>query len=161
LLAQLVSREERLARIQALREQAAGPGNAPVLKESSDASGRSREADAGETFDPAAALRQSLRKPAAGETQIQGTLARIDCDAKGITFVVRINERLLKLRTNSFSQVDLMSFSADAGGEVTCGLRKPENNVVVAYLPSTETHAKVDGVIRAVEFVPLDFKLKP
>lgn len=159
LLAQLVSIEEQLARIQAMRDQAAGSRNSPTLRESSDAS-ELRQADAIEKFDPAATLRESLRKPAAGETQTQGTLARIDCDAKGITFVVRINERLLKLRTDSFRQVDLMSFSEDAGGEVTCGVRKPENNVIVAYLPATETRAKVDGVIKSVEFVPVDFKLK-
>jgi predicted Zn-dependent protease len=159
LLAQLVSIEEQLARIQAMRDQAAGSRNSPTLRESSDAS-ELRQADAIEKFDPAATLRESLRKPAAGETQTQGTLARIDCDAKGITFVVRINERLLKLRTDSFRQVDLMSFSEDAGGEVTCGVRKPENNVIVAYLPATETRAKVDGVIKSVEFVPIDFKLK-
>jgi predicted Zn-dependent protease len=159
LLAQLVSVEEQLARIHAARdERAARSGNSPVLRESSDKSGPE---DVIEKFDPAAALRESLRKPAAGETQAQGMLARIDCDAKGITFVVRINERLLKLSTDSFRHVDLMSFSEDAGGEVTCGLRKPENNVIVAYVSSTDTRPKVDGVIKSVEFVPVDFKLKP
>jgi hypothetical protein len=157
LLSQLVSIEEQLAHIQAMRNGRTGSGNSPILRESSAANG---QADALETFDPATTLRDSLRKPAAGETQAQGILARIDCDAKGITFLVRINERVLKLRTDSFARVDLMSFSPDAGGEVTCGLRKPENNVIVAYVPATETHAKVDGVIRSVEFVPPDFKLK-
>jgi len=85
---------------------------------------------------------------------------RIDCDAKGITFTVRINDRLLKLKTDSFSHVHLMSFSEDAGREVTCGPRKPEDNVVVCYLPLTDPRARIDGTAKSFEFVPKDFKLK-
>ena len=54
-----------------------------------------------------------------------------------------------------------MSFSEDAGNEITCGLRKTQNNVVVAYVPLTDPRAKVDGVLKSLEFVPPDFKLKP
>jgi hypothetical protein len=54
-----------------------------------------------------------------------------------------------------------VTYSNDTRGEITCGPRKPENNVVVAYVPSTTPRPKVDGVIKSVEFVPRDFKLKP
>ena len=158
LLAQLVSAEAYRAREQALKEQPTLDSRKPSSLRESPAAGVS--ADAAEKFDPVAALREALRKPAAGETQTQGRLARIDCDAKGITFIVRINERLLKLGTDSFRSVDLMTFSEDAKGEVTCGLRKPENNVVVSYLPASNVRPKVDGTIKAIEFVPDDFKLK-
>lgn len=57
--------------------------------------------------------------------------------------------------------MDIFSFSEDAGSQVTCGLRKPENNVVVCYLPPADPRAKIDGVIKSIEFVPPDFKLKP
>ena len=158
LLAQLVSTEAYRARVKELKEQqVAETRRSPSLRES-PAAGVPPEAV--ETFDHAAVLREALRKPAAGETQTQGKLARIDCDAKGITFLVRINERLLKLKSDSFSYVYLMSFSEDAKGEITCGLRNPENNVVVSYLPSSNVRLKVDGVIKAIEFVPDDFKLK-
>jgi hypothetical protein len=86
---------------------------------------------------------------------------RIDCDGKSITFIVKINGRPFKLRTDSFQHMDIFSFSEDAGSQVTCGLRKPENNVVVCYLPPADQRAKIDGVIKSIEFVPPDFKLKP
>ena len=111
--------------------------------------------------DPNAILRDSLRKPAAGETQTQGVLLRIDCDPKAITFVVRIGDQLRKLTTDNFHHVALMTFTAEAGRQVTCGPRKPEDNVVVAYVPASDVRAKVDGVVKSVEFVPPDFKLKP
>jgi len=111
--------------------------------------------------DPNAILRDSLRKPAAGETQTQGVLLRIDCDQKAITFVVRIGDQLRKLTTDNFHHVELMTFTAEAGRQVTCGPRRPEDNVVVAYVPASDVRAKVDGVVKSVEFVPPDFKLKP
>ncbi|HEY6231656.1 MAG TPA: hypothetical protein VIW64_10350, partial [Pyrinomonadaceae bacterium] len=111
--------------------------------------------------DPNAILREALRKPAAGETQTQGALVRIDCDPKTITFVVRIGDQLRKLTTDNFRHVDLTTFTSEAGRQVTCGPRKPEDNVVVAYIPASEVRAKVDGVVKSVEFVPPDFRLKP
>jgi tetratricopeptide (TPR) repeat protein len=153
LLRQMDSIEEQLANIRAAR----GDGATSNSQDSSIANGETKAIE----IDPSAVLRESLRKPTAGVTQAQGKLARVDCDAKGITFVVRISERLLKLVTDSFEHVDLITFSADAGGQLTCGQRKPENNVVVSYLPATEPRPKIDGVLKSVEFVPQDFKLKP
>jgi predicted Zn-dependent protease len=159
MLAQLVALEAQVARIRKQREEhASAPhdGNAP-----GDSASEAFEVIIVNKDDPAAVLRESLRKPAAGEKQIQGTLTRIDCDAKGITFIVKIADRLLKLSTDSFQRVNIVTFSKDTRGEITCGPRKPESNVVVAYIPSTAPRSKVDGVIKSVEFVPRDFTLKP
>jgi tetratricopeptide (TPR) repeat protein len=155
LLTQLVAYEEQLERI---RQETSDARNPPTLRDSSTAS---EQTPALETYDPAEALRASLRKPSPGETQTQGNLIRIDCDAKSITFVVKVTDRLLKLKTDNFQNMQLTSFSEDAGGQITCGPRKPENNVVVAYVPTTDPRPKVDGVVKSVEFVPHDFKLKP
>ena len=110
---------------------------------------------------PDAMLRESLRKPAVGETQTQATLVRIDCHARGITFVVKIADRVRKLSTDSFSHMELVTFTSGSGAEVTCGPRKPEDNIVVAYVPTSDPRSKDDGVVKSVQFVPQDFKLKP
>jgi len=133
--------------------------------------------------DPSSYLQEVLRKPAAGETQLQTTLVRIDCAKKAITFVIKTGDRLLRLRTDSFDHVEITTYSPDVAGEITCGPRKPENMVVVCFVPSTDTKtsdtrtktgdtpakprlrgadtgAKPDGTIRSLEFVPKDFKLK-
>jgi Tfp pilus assembly protein PilF len=112
------------------------------------------------SLDPSSYMRDALRKPQTGETQVQGTLVRIDCVAKGITLVVRAGERLLKVTTRSFEQMDITSFTSDAGNEITCGPRKPENNVIVTYAPAA-ARAVTDGVAKSLEFVPKDFKLIP
>ena len=150
MLAQLVSVEEQFRAVKEAQAEDAR-GN-PTAGEFS--------ADTPAKYDPSAALRESLRSPAAGETQALGQLTRIDCDARGITFTVRISGRLLKLKTDNFAHVQIVTFSEDAQGEITCGPRKPENGVVVCYLPETSASAKSNGVIKSLEFVPPDFKLK-
>ena len=147
LLDQLKEREDQPARF---RESNATQSNI-VVEQTTDAPVK---------IDPSSYLREALRKPDAGETQVQGILERIDCDPKGVVFNVRIEGRVLKLRAASFDNVDLTSFSPDAGGEISCGQRKAESSVVVCYVASTDARIKVDGTLRSIEFVPKDFQLK-
>ncbi len=114
-----------------------------------------------EELDPAQLLRLALKQPQWGETQVQGTLVRIDCHDKGIMFVVKVADEVLRLRTAAFKHVYLRAFSSDAGRELTCGPRNPENNVVINYLRSAESPSNFIGVAKSVEFVPKDFKLSP
>ncbi len=110
--------------------------------------------------DPSYYLREVLRPPAAGETQLQGTLVEIQCDAKGLTFVVQTAAGVLRLRTSSFDDIELTTYDPSVKGEITCGARKPENTVIVCYLPNADKKVKADGVLKSIEFVPATFKLK-
>lgn len=110
-------------------------------------------------IDPLAYLAEALRKPREGEARVQGMLVAIECNAKGIFFVLRTAERLLKLHAGGFEQMDIRTFTRDVAGEITCGPRKPENPVVVTFLPANAGR-KVDGEATALEFVPKDFQLK-
>jgi FimV-like protein len=153
LLAQMATREEQLARY---RQSSDDARNRPVLREPVNAD---NQPDVQVNTDPSSYLREALRKPAAGEAQIQGVLVRIDCDGKGISFTVKVGDALLKLTAKSFEHIDITSFSPEAGNEITCGPRKLENNVVVVYTPETNARAKTNGVAVSMEFVPKDFKL--
>ncbi len=153
LLAQLASREEQRAGFRELRKD---PNNRPTLRETVNPDNRSEPEV---STDPSSYLREALRKPQPGETQVQGVLVRIDCDAKGLTFIVKVGDSLLRLTAKSFEHIDITSYSPDAGNEITCGPRKPENNVVMVYTPSTDARAKANGVGVSMEFVPKDFKL--
>ncbi len=155
LLASISTIQEQIERFRAARNQRDGDSaERPMLRESV------ATADTPETHDPMFYLREALRKPADGETQVEGMLVRIDCDAKGITFIVKVGDRLLKLKAESFEEMDITTFSPDVAGEITCGPRKPENIVVICYVPNTDARAKTDGTIRSLEFVPKEFKLK-
>lgn len=102
--------------------------------------------------DPSSYLREALRQPKAGETQVQGTLVRIECDPKGMVFVVQAGATLLRLRAAGVSDIELTTYDPSVRGNVSCGERKPANAVVIAY---------TNGILKSIEFVPADFKLKP
>lgn len=151
--------EQQLAEIRALKAaQFSESGKPSNAHETRDENG---QAVIVHEVNPQDILRESLRKPAAGETRIQATLVRIDCDAKGITFVVKADDRLRKLSVDSFHHMELTTFTEDAGRQITCGPRKPENNVVVSFVPTLDARSKTEGLLKAVEFVPADFRLKP
>jgi tetratricopeptide (TPR) repeat protein len=181
LLTQITSMEEQKARYEAM--------NTPISSKRESASSvginldKSEPNSAQTPSDQSSYLQEVLRKPAAGETQLQATLVRIDCEKKAITFAIKTGDRLLRLRTDSFDHVEITTYSPDVAGDITCGPRKPENMVVVCFVPSADTKgpdtrakpgdtpakprtraadagAKTDGTIRSLEFVPKDFKLK-
>jgi hypothetical protein len=110
--------------------------------------------------DPSSYLREVLRTPGAGETQLQATLVKIECEAKGIVFVVQTPNGLLRLRTDKFEDIELTTYDPKVSGDITCGDTKLNNLVVVCYLPNTDKKVKADGVLKSIEFVPADFKLK-
>ncbi len=162
LLSEVVSLDEGAARYQALRESPlrsnAGATKAPASNVASAGSTPSAEPD--EKPDPSKYLREALRTPTGAEKQVQGVLVRVDCDAKGVTFVVQVAGGILKLWSKSFEETEIVSFSTDAGTEISCGARKPQNVVVVCYVPG-DSRQKVDGLAKSVEFVPAEFKLNP
>ena len=113
-----------------------------------------------EPADPSSYLREALRKPKADETQMQGTLVKIECDAKGIVFVVQSGTRVLRLLTKTFDDIEITTFDPKSGNEITCGPRKVESVLIVCFVPNTDKRLRADGVLKSVEFVPADFKLK-
>jgi len=150
LLTQLAAREELIAAYEARRKEHGGGSDPSVIA----------PADAVMVApDPSTWLRKALRKPNEGELQVQATLLRVDCDEKGIVFTVSIEERKVKLRTDQFNNVRLVSFSTDAGREITCGPRELDN-VIICYVPAQDSKTKVEGTIKSIEFVPKEFRLK-
>jgi tetratricopeptide (TPR) repeat protein len=101
-----------------------------------------------------------LRKAEAGEEQVLGLLIRIDCDAKGVTFIVKVGEQTLKLRAVDLNNVQFTSFTQEVSGDVTCGARKSTEHIVLTYRPSKSASAKFNGEPVSIEFVPKDFELK-
>lgn len=120
------------------------------------------ETDLLQSSDPSSILRAALRKPGNGETQVMAKLVKIECEVKNvIIFVLQTPNGLLRLRTNSFTGIEIVTYTTEVTGDISCGLRKPINTVVICYLPTTDKRFKLDGVLKSVEFVPSDFKLTP
>jgi tetratricopeptide (TPR) repeat protein len=108
----------------------------------------------------AAALEQILPKAKEGEVRVRGQLIKIDCGSNGVTLVMQTEGRPLMLGTTNFEGVQFTSFNPGMSGQITCGQRKPIDEVVVVYRTSKVAKLKVEGEVISVTFVPKDFKLK-
>ncbi|MDT4965663.1 MAG: hypothetical protein QOJ64_400 [Acidobacteriota bacterium] len=136
-------------------------GQAPRLKRRGDsASGTpSREEPAEESISDEG-YELAISKPQSGEDQVLGLLVRIECDAKGVAFTVKVGDRLIKLRAPDFAGIKFTTYTPDVSGDISCGLRNPPNRVVVTFRPAKDAREKFNGELVSVEFVPKDFELK-
>jgi hypothetical protein len=164
---QLIAVEEQMTRFNeknvAVRPSAEGEKlGVPVLLESRETPGGTTEAPPVPVkTDPNSLLLESMRAPRAGEQRARGLLVRVDCSEKAITFTVKVGERLLKYRSTTLQSVELTTWVEEIGGDMTCGARKPANDVVVTYRPpGADARAKSDGEMIAIDFVPKSFVLK-
>ena len=136
-----------------------GAGQPPALKRRSDAAneaalqGNARVTSSAPGYLP-------LRQPEAGEEQVRGLLVRVDCDAKGVTFTVKVGDQMLKFRTTDLNSVQFTTFTPDVSGQMTCGARNPANDVLITFRPMKDARSKFNGDLVAVEFVPKDFEWK-
>ena len=167
LLTQIKTIEEQKAKYEAARQRAAALSTTSSSSTGSSSTGNSSTAvvDMETTKeappnDPSYYLREVLRAPAAGETQLQGMLVKIECGPKGMVFVVQTANGLLRLSAASFDDIELTTYDPAIKGEISCGERKPENPVIVCYVPNADKRVKADGILKSIEFVPKDFKLK-
>jgi len=151
MLKRLTDFEEQTARFEAMKK--AGPVQFEASTVITDPGTQ-------EPADPSATLRGALRKPAAGEMQLQAKLVKIECEPKAIVFVVQTATGLLRLKTATFDDIQITTFDPKVNGEITCPWKDPAT-VVVCYVPGVNKRARVDGVLKSVEFVPADFNLKP
>jgi len=177
-LSSIDAMRQQFERFRAVREEAekrnaagggdGGPpaGEAPRLRRrGAEAVGARADAGPEKSYDELAAeavnesVNDALRRPLDGETRAQGVLKSIECDAKGIVFVVRVGDRTLRLASRGFEHLHIMAFTREAGSELTCGARKVESQVVVTFRPAAGARAKSDGDIASLEFVPAAFKL--
>ena len=100
-----------------------------------------------------APIGSGLRQPKPGEEEARGTLVGVDCSGANIVLTIRVGPRLLKLQSAGLEEIEFITFSPDIGGDMTCGVRKPENPVFVIYRPAKNARAKFDGDALVVSFV--------
>ena len=107
------------------------------------------------------AVREALRKPAAGERRVQGKLLRIDCaSATDIVYTIQTADGVLKLRSAGFEPVIFNVFAPGIDGQIACGERSKRDTVVIVFRPEPNAKTKTDGGMVAVEFVAPDFTLE-
>jgi tetratricopeptide (TPR) repeat protein len=162
ILIRSIERLQKQAAERNVRREAEAPAQPAVTRREAAASFENNDSQKapGSESD---SLFENLRSVMAGEQRVQGTFVRLDCDSKGVAyFTIQASDRVYKIRAAVLDRVLLRTFIA-APQEMTCGVRKNPENVVLTYRPSTDpkdARAKIEGDAVAVELVPQEFKLK-
>lgn len=104
------------------------------------------------------AMNQSLRALEAGEKQVLGRIAKIDCKG-GVTYSIKTDTETFQLTSKDFQTLSIITFIPDAGdNEVGCNSNLASANAVISYRPGTFEKSASRGELVAVEFVPTNFR---
>jgi tetratricopeptide (TPR) repeat protein len=105
-------------------------------------------------------IKNSLRKPEAGEKRELAMPEKIECSGRSIIFIVKAGSKVLRLKTESPQNVRIIAFRQDAGAmQLGCNVKFPPLPAVVTYRPTADGKDKSDGEIVAFEVVPDGFEL--
>ena len=98
----------------------------------------------------------SRRKIQDGETRTYGLLTEIECRQQQIVLHVRAPGETLLLRAARFDAVDFISYRSTTPGTVSCGARRPAEDVYVTWRrgDASVPSGTSQGTAVAVELLP-------
>ena len=99
-------------------------------------------------------LKLRERKP--GESRYSGRLTSIECSAKGIVLVVKVDAEIVRARAPKFDGVEFITYRENSEGRVECGLRPSPERVLLTLRPDPGTRTR--GAAVAIEFVPDEYE---
>lgn len=104
-------------------------------------------------------ISRALRQPLEGELRVVGSIDRIECSAPAVTMNVAADGRTLRLVSETPAAIVFGWFSvASSQMPLDCGGLVDKAKAVVTYRPLGEAGRQYDGEIRAIEFVPGEFR---
>ncbi len=104
------------------------------------------------------AIRQALRQPQEGETRLEGTIEKIECDKNGMFFFMKTGTQTIKLKSTNALQI--RGFTSDIEQvQFGCGLKGFDAPTIFIFKESVDKKTKSNGEIISIEVVPKSFKL--
>jgi hypothetical protein len=100
------------------------------------------------TADDEPRLVRNYRKTGEGETRVEGQLARIDCLPTVVTLELRVDGGIERFTSRQLNSIEFIVYGSDAPSEITCGPRKPPEQVYLTW--------KSEGTARRV--VAIEFR---
>jgi tetratricopeptide (TPR) repeat protein len=99
-----------------------------------------------------------FRETGKDETRVFGKLTAVECGSNGVTVVVNVGARVVRVNAPSFDQYDFITYRPDLKGGVKCGPRTPPDTVFVTWRGADTATGEVKSDAIAVEFTPLGYK---
>jgi len=100
-----------------------------------------------------------FRKVESGETRSYGVFTDIECARGQVVLHVRVPGRTLLLRAERFDAIDFISYRSSTPGTISCGPRRPAEDIYVTWRAdeTTITSGVSQGIAVAVELLPDGF----
>ncbi len=106
-------------------------------------------------------IRETLRKPKAGEKQEMAFIEKSECSNRGMFFHFKTSTQILKLANPAANKLEMRAFTPDVEHlQMGCGMKAVEIPVVITYTDVPDKKSKANGELIALEFVPKSFVLQ-
>ena len=105
------------------------------------------------------ALSEALRKPKENERRMIGHLSKIECTGGNIAFVIKSDNKIVKLTSKDFESLILTTFIPADDLQFGCNTIKKDYYGIFTYKPVENAKTKTIGEIVSIELVPETFKL--
>lgn len=103
-------------------------------------------------------MNAAMTKPEAGEMQVIGTVAKIDC-RRGITYQIKAGTETFNLTSKDFQALKLNAFVPQgAQMQLGCGADISSLKAVIIYRPATVKGNISRGELTGITFVPANFR---
>ncbi len=107
------------------------------------------------------AIKNAMRQPQPGEKRELGFIEKVECGNKGMFFYLKTGaQQIFKLSAASPQAIQIRGFTPEIEQlQLGCTMKNVDIPVVFTYKENTETKAKSNGELIALEFVPRSFTL--
>ena len=107
------------------------------------------------------AIKNELKKPAAGEKREVGFLEKIECTGKGVFYNFKTGDHVLRLLSTNPQSVQVRLFTRDLDGiQFGCALKPMDTPAVFIYSDKPDDKLKTAGEIVSIDIVPKTFVLE-
>jgi Tfp pilus assembly protein PilF len=105
-------------------------------------------------------INDALRETKDGENRVVGTVQKIECKGRDISYLVKTADGSLTLTSKDFQILEVNSFSADANNiNIGCTANLSALNAVVTFKGSGPPKSAARPELISLEFVPKTFRL--
>lgn len=104
-------------------------------------------------------INRALRKTAADEIRVIGTIQRIDCHTRPLVYTIKTPTETFTVTTADFDSLTLRAYTPDANKmQIGCDENLATYNAVITYKKTLATKGSSRGELVSVEFVDKDFR---
>ncbi len=104
-------------------------------------------------------INRALRKPRPDEMRTIGSVQKIDCKTRPLTFTIKTPTETFSLNSPDFESLTLNAFIPEANqAQVGCDENMSAFHAVITYKPATGSKNSARGELVAIEFVNADFR---